>query len=923
MRLCMMGGRAIGWLACLGLATLVVLARAEPPSTPGSVGGAPLPPWAEVRERVSRDAGQAVQLGRLRKDVQAILDRQAQDPAWLTSRLQMYWQARHTQVFVKNSLYDHAEGRAPVPTVRFTGGRDSATDFLTPRLEDVKPYMGENDRLWLQRRGDSQQQWEWVEQSKTGRIVEAINLRIAELARDAALVYWYDGDQGAARLAFEVLDTYLSGIAYRELPVDLRKGHDQNIVGLQSYEVIHEDIVVPLTEAYALLGAYVDAQGADSRARFDAALKKWADVLLLNGVPWNNWNLITARFVLQIASVLHPDERYADGKGRQHYVSTVIDGKPPRHWGLQRLADFGYDRQSAMWNESASYSLNVFDDFVECLDVLDRVFGIDLLEHMPLLQRVAQTLPQYMLPNGRKVGFGDSRYELFHTRGVERLQAYMERHGRKEQAEQLQRLLGAMHAAGATGAAESLKPAHAVLAEPRVWRPPPQVPTSDFQSPTYYSANTSWLIQRNGYVGPSAADEALVVSLVGANGNHAHANGLAMELFAKGISLAPESGRGSGYLQSDYAEYYAQFPAHNTVVVDGISAYPPMKVEQPFQLLAVYPSPGTTASLSSPWVTMAEVGFIEPASQADQRRLLATVRLNDRQAYVVDVFRSRRRAGADKYHDYIFHGLGQSVQLVQAVQPLQTAISHKLSFADGDLPGYEYWFDRRSLQQRDPLQAKFELAVPGRRLGLRLWLQGGAEREFFTVKAPPSTAWQRGMLAPGIEQLPSPTLVIRQSGAAWARPFAVVMEPSRDAEPEAVQQVREVNLQAAGAVGLEIDLSEQRKHVLISADDRRKEIRTGGIALAGRLGLVGTRAGQVDLLFMSDARSLTAPGMRLECAERACSATAWREGERWLYSSDAKVRITFFQQRRGTRTSSNGSVGTLLVRPAAGPTVLF
>lgn len=52
-----------------------------------------------------------------------------------------------------------------------------------------------------------------------------------------------------------------------------------------------------------------------------------------------------------------------------------------------------------------------------------------------------------------------------------------------------------------------------------------------------------------------------------------HANGISMELYGKGYVLGPDAGIGL-YLYSglDYAEYYSQFPSHNTVCVDGSPA---------------------------------------------------------------------------------------------------------------------------------------------------------------------------------------------------------------------------------------------------------------------------------------------------------------------------------------------------------------
>lgn len=883
-------GKFLRAAACAAAVSLAVAVHAEP-APPGAVAGAPLPPVADVRQRVATDPRAAAQLAALEKGVRPYVARHRDDPAWIVSRLQMYWQDHHTQVFVRNGVYDHAEGRAPVPTVRFTGARDAVSAYLTPRLEDVKPYMGEGDKLWLQRR-DGSQAWEWVEQSKSGRVIESINMRIAELARDAAFLYWYQDDAEAARFAYDILDTYLSGMFYRELPSDLRRGHDQNIVGLQSFEVIHEDIIGPLTETYSFLQRYAAQRDPAKRQLFDGALKKWADVLLLNGVPWNNWNLIKARFVLQVASVLGDDAGYADGKGRQYYLNAVLSGHGPRHWSLQRLMEFGYDPASGMWNESPGYSMNVFGDFTECLEMLERVFGIDYFARLPALPQAARALPQYLLPNGRTVGFGDTRYELPRIQGLERLLAHAERKDLPQAGEDRQ-LLAALRN-GAEGTGNRLRPVHALVAVTESDRAPAAAaPLAAYQSPTYHSANTSWLIQRNGYAARDAANEALAVSLVGSNGNHAHANGLAMEVFAKGWSLAPESGRGSGYFQSDYADYYSQFPAHNTVVVDGNSAYPAMKIAQPFKLLAAYPAPGAALASAYPGITFGEASFIEPATQADQRRLLATVRIDDRHAYVVDVFRSRRREGGDRYHDYLYHGLAQTMQFSAGGAALPAVPTTDLSFAGGDLTGYEYWFDKQALKAEGPLQARFDLKLPDDQLSMRLWLQGGKERQFYSVKAPPSTSWEAGMLPKDVAQMPSPTLVVRQYGPAWARPFAVVMEASRKGEQEAVQQVTEFvpDGGAGEAVGLDVRLDGGRRHTFFSSADPARTLTHGNQSVAARFGVAGVGPQGLEMLFLGDGRRIGAEGYSLECVERTCSAALWRTSGGWRYSATGAVRV--------------------------------
>lgn len=870
-----------------------------------------------LRTRITRDGASAKLYEAIRARVQPYVARHADDPAWIVSRLQMYWQAKHTQVYVKNGYYDHAEGTAPVATVRFTGARDTSTAYATPKLEDVKPYMGENDLLYLQNKNAPGLPWEWAAQAKTGRIVEAINMRIAELARDAAFVYWYGGDEAYAKFAYDIFDTYMTGVYYREMPLDLNRGHDQTLVGLQSFEVIHEDIAGPLAETYDFMRAYAAQRAGDKREVHEGAFKKWADLILANGVPWNNWNLIKARFVLQIAAVLGEDERYADRHGKQHYVRAVIEGKGTRQWSLRRLLEAGYDSKSAMWNESPGYSINVVGDYLECLEMLERVFGIDLLPQMPILPRTAMALPQYLLPNGRTVGFGDTRYDFLRTAAIERLQTYAVQHGRTADAQAYGALLDAVRSAGDGQAARAPQgdklhmllgapalagaevPGHAPSVFEPLAAPAQPAPAAGalaaYQTPTYYAPNASWLIQRNGYDKEGARDNALVISQVGSSGNHAHANGIAMELYAQGLSLAPESGRGSGYFQLDHKEYYSQFAAHNTVVVDGKSTYASMKSNHPLAVQAVYPQPGTPAAGAFPLVTFSDVAFREPETDSDQQRVMGTVRLDDKTGYFVDIFRSRRRDGADRYHDYIYHNLGQSMRfLTPAGETLAVASSPKLAFADNDLIGYDYWWDRKSLTSEQPLKAQFGLALPDRSVSMTVWLQGGANREYFSVKAPPSTAWPAGMLPAGIDTLPLPTLVVRQSGQAWNRPFTAVFEASKDGAGASVLGVEEV-IPVSGeghAVALRVSTQGGRRQTIMSGDGDKASYAYAGQRLLGRYGIVAEREGALDYLFLGHGKEVAGQAYALKAATDGASAALWRAGGRWLLSAGQPVLLS-------------------------------
>jgi len=602
----------------------------------------------------------------------------------------------------------------------------------------------------------------------------------------------------------------------------------------------------------------------------------------------------------------------------------VIDGSGARQWSLRRLLDYGFDSKTAMWNESAGYSANVVGDYLECLDMLDHVFGIDLLPQMPILPRATIALPQYLLPNGRTVGFGDSRYDFLRTFALERLLAYAERHGQDAEAKKYATLLAALRASADAPRAAGGDGLHALFSRARAGKEPVRHALEkiwNYQTPTFFAPNTSWLIQRNGYDREDARENALVISQAGSSGNHAHANGIAMELYAKGLSLAPESGRGSGYFQLDHSEYYSQFPAHNTVVVDGLSTYKSMKSNHPLTVQAVYPQPGTAAAAAFPWVTFSNVSLLEPETDADQMRVLGTVRLDEKSGYFVDIFRSRRRNGKDKYHDYIYHNLGQSMRFMSGARPLASVPSQRLAFADGDLIGYDYWYDRKSLKSEQPLKARFDLKLPDRAVSMSAWLQGAGTREFFSVQAPPSTAWPTGMLPAGLDRMPLQTLVIRQSGEAWSRPFTAVLEAAGDDAPNAVLDVEEI-IPAGGAghaVGLRVSAAGGRHQTIMSNDGDGIVFAHAGQRLAGRYGIVAERGGSLDYLFLGHGREVAGQGFAIVARRDDTSAAVWQAQGHWFYTGNhpAQLRVPADSWPRELALPSGGRIMRIRSRTIA------
>ncbi len=730
---------------------------------------------------------------RLKAKTDVYFDKVQAQPDWLYSRLQMYWKSHATDVYVQDDQFHHIGGsRAPEPTVKFSGQRNHVAPFGAPALDDVVPYDDdEQGNVTFASKSDGH--LECVSPVKTGVAIASLNQKIISIARDAARLYAENGDERYARMAFDVFDTYVKGIYYRNVPTDMDHGHLQTLISMTTFEVIHEEVITSLTELYACLKRYEPCKSGSPL--YDAALKKWAENLIANGVPHNNWNLFQADFIAKIALVLNEDATYQDGRGRQYYLDYIVNKSSIRQWSMQQLAAFGFDPQTAIWYESPGYSSNaVIDVFVGFADMLDREAGIDLFRDIPILLQAVKAKLQYLMPNRMICGFGDTHPNYLSTKPVDTIIAYARRHQKKG----LQQEFETLRAAILPDATEQ------------------QV--SPYVSPVFYAPNVSWLIQRTG-MNPQ---HDLAVSLNGSLGNHQHANGISMELYGKGYVLGPDAGIGRAlYGGDDYKEYYSRFPAHNTVCVDGVSDYPVMMSQHAFSV--EFLDHTDQASVS-------QVSFVEPETQSDQLRTNGIV-TTPHGGYYVDVFRSRRRDGKDRFHDYFYHNLGQSMTLTAASgADLGLQPTDELAFAGGHLYAYSYIYDKFSATTSNDVKATFTTACPdGRQIDMTMWMQGSPQREVFRALSPVNMEYERlGSFMPyNVKEQPVLTFVARQQGDAWTKPFVAVFEPSDSREPSDIQSVEFFTPSEPDAVGIRVTLKNGRVDTVISTPDRYQVVSDG------------------------------------------------------------------------------------------------
>lgn len=852
-------------------------------------------------ERADRSDKVTAILAESRSRVGPYIDRHQTEPEWILSRLQMYWKTKYTRVYVNGMDFSHGEGQAPVPTVRFSGSRDWATDYLVPELEDVRPYMDDERGLYLQNGAKEGRPWEWVHPGETGHIIERINEKILNLARDAAFLYWLNGEEKYAVFAADIFMKYMEGMYHREPPLTYEDHHNAKLMGLQTFEVIHERIVEPVTVCYDFLHTYLVETGRDLDM-ITAVLKKWAEQEIKHGVPDNNWNLMQARYITYLALALEDDDHYPDGRGQQYYLDQMLRQNSEKQKALVDVMKV-FDAETGMWPETSGYSTGVCEDILEVLCLIDRVQDNQPLSKYPLVEKATLATFQYLFPNGYTVAFGDAKHRRLRFNSLELLIAQYRKYGQEEKEAMITAQLKSFIAQGAYDRQEIHSLFDLFLYVEDLMNVAPASGIGDLVSPVFYAPNVSWLVQRNG-MDPF---EGMMISTNAAEGNHSHANGINIELYAKGMVFAPDCAAGVSYWSPDHREYYSRFPAHNTVIVDGQSDHRRMMSHYSFDLEACYPPPESKMPSS---YTFSDVSFTEPRTGARQQRLTATVRTGETSGYFIDIFRSDRADGQDRKHEYFFHGQGAPVKLIDPDgEVIKMRTTEELSSAKGDLVGYDYLSDKREVAFDQDFIARFEMPTPeGRQLGVDLWMKGYPERTVFTALAPPSRALAREATPKSLYKKPLPTLVVRQAGEARSRPFVSVIEAyDREAGP-AVGRIApfSADKESLGFVGLTISSEGGRTDYVFNDEGPGRKHTFGARAFKGSYGVISHLQEEVHALFLGYGELLASDGWMIQSKQENNRVLVQIEDGRVRVSAEAPFVLT-------VPLSESGAKGVKLV----------
>lgn len=659
--------------------------------------------------------------------------------------------------------------------------------------------------------------------------------RYVILAVDCGVIYHLTGEEDYARCAADVLHAIVEGLlGITPNPQTFNGGWIYQEDHL--YESRSLGAQIPLI--YDFIAPYLHAGGrpwdlaagseiAFQPQRSQQVFRTYVNLALEHGIIDSNWP------ALELPSLMHNILVLDDPAERARLLEIVIAQDLPHQDSIHKILR-EFDHAGGAWPESFQYSGAVSQLMIYTVALLgNHHTSLGVPASFAEIAGSLSRLQDFRFPNGYAVRLGDGpRQQGLSESSLEVAYAAARKAGHNVVADtigaELQRLIqtGTYDRARSRGAASGptwhFDPLSLFWFEPdlpEASETPPPLPVTD-------SLRFAGLVlQRNVVAGAPSPRHDLMAAVSGGHFVHAHASGMALELYGVGQVLGTPAGKGN-YRTDEHENYRRLFAAYNTVIVNGASRSEGGWINMGInQVLTIALEPAVGASPASPRHSFTLTRFHDDrgdGAEAEQERLVGIVRTAADHGFYVDVFRSRSEL-PHQFHDYLFRSVGDSVTAKIGQQRLpQSDAPDRFQPAPGTQwivnetylwPGWHFFAQTKV---SPPTSAALTIDFEARRLSdgpvtMRLHVPAGIDREVATAMAPVT----KDVPDPYGNEL-TPTLALRQQGDAWDQPFAVVYEPI-DGNPDSSRIESVVALTAGGRfAGLDVRMRHDgQRHLVI------------------------------------------------------------------------------------------------------------
>ncbi len=838
-----------------------------------------------ILEKISNQDWAGKIFSGMKSRLNTYVTRHKKDPEWILSRYLMNRipGKRYTN-FISDAdgtqLISYS-GDAPFPTVRVAPhkrppiSKDGYT-YRQPAIEELVPNDTSMRMLMQVNSPDGRKEW-----ADPQTFVDNINEKINALALDAAIIYWLSGDTSYARFAADILSQWARG-AYHQNPIQgpCRTGFlSIQTLGDGSYEAM------PLI--YDFLYDYLRKNNYETKW-YEPVFDKIAHTMTFRGFWNNNW------FAAQTPALVFSAMALEDKTKKDYYLNFVTT-KDTINGGCGHLSMPSVVKEwltpDGHWKEPGGYHNFPVSSLLTASLALEKN-GIPVFKDNPALLDASYVMMKYSFPNLQAPTFGDtgpaSQSPLSLEIGL--LMASNYQHPLLPQL---------------TAAMKKLKAEKGYKREEADYLGLlcylPQLP-EDKSNPDFTWSRSGQLdfakayFQRNG----SEPKSALMYVVQGATYNHNHANGMSVELYGSGTVMAPDPGNGLTYEDPMHVNYYAQWGAHNTVIAGGISGPATVfkggggaKKIGEIKLTAMEPEADLPAV--SPNFSFTTTLYNDLASNTNQERTLAIIRTSANTGYYLDIYRSDHPL----HNSYVYHNIGQDLQLLDSANKLITLTADSLPLAKKpfDPPGLRYIKNVQTTGEYNKnLTALFGIkdsekdTVPR---FMRAIYTGEEKRIFYKGMAPPTKT-----VTPQFRSIPTPTLVSHQLGEARTRPFIAVYEPFIGKNNNSVLQAECIKTNSSNTfTALHVKNKNNLEQFIFQSTEPSNSHQHDNWSFKGSFGLVHLTNGKLSELYLGKGEEIRYKGYSITSSTSNGSASVRISDDKLIIFCNQKTLVKVNERR--------------------------
>ncbi|MEM9341164.1 MAG: hypothetical protein AAGA66_20695, partial [Bacteroidota bacterium] len=397
----------------------------------------------------------------------------------------------------------------------------------------------------------------------------------------------------------------------------------------------------------------------------------------------------------------------------------------------------------------------------------------------------------------------------------------------------------------------------------------------DFQKPTVIIEHAGVALQRN-YVEENNKLFGLCGIIGGAHYVHSHVSGISMELYGAEYVMAPQAGLPSTVAQRRiplHEHYFRLYAGNNTVIVNGASrgrdqgSWKQRANVWQNTVVNIAAEPQHLEEPKNENFSFATQLLNDEVNNAVQQRTLSVVRTSPHTAYYFDLFRSRSLQ-ENKFHDYIYHNLGENMVIKAAGgEEIELYSTDRYNNDIGDQvrsPGWKFFENTETTKAtNEGVKVRYHLKHDDRYM--HQFIPGGVLREYTQALAPASRDVRNGYT-----EQKTQVLAIRQTGEAWDRPYISIFEPSTN-EQSSVKLVEPL-YSGASIVGAKVISQVDEREIVdfiicLEKSDLVYELPELNLRFQGRFGIARLITQKNDIkteLYMGEGESFVMGEVRAD-----------------------------------------------------------